>query len=306
MNKYIKALRAPFVSGSIAPVLIGASLAFVDIEVTFPWLNFIAAVIGVASLHTAANLINDYYDAKGSDAINFQVTPFSGGSRAIQDEGLSLNAVKIMIASFLFIALCTAIWMVKAGRPLVIPIGILGLFIGWAYSTPPLQLMSKGWGEVLIFFAFGPLVSLGAYYAITGHMTVNSFIIGIPQAFLITGVLWINEFPDYEADKSVGKNNLVVRIGPEMARYLYCFIMAMSFMSVIFIAGFFNMSKLILLAFIAFPLAFKAMKIAWKEYMSYEKLIPGQALTVQTVVTQGLLISLGLIISRLISGYIKI
>jgi 1,4-dihydroxy-2-naphthoate polyprenyltransferase len=307
MNKYVKALRAPFISGSIAPVLIGASLAFVDIEGAFPWPNFIMAIIGVASLHTAANLINDFYDASGSDAINFRVTPFSGGSRAIQEKGLNLNAVLGMIVFFLFIALAAALWMAtKAGRPLVIPIGLLGLFIGWAYSTPPLQLMSKGWGEILIFFAFGPLVSLGAYYAIIGHMNVDSFVIGIPQGFLITGVIWINEFPDYEADKSVGKNNLVVRMGPEMARYLYCLIMAMSFMSIIFIVAIWNISFFIMLGFISLPLAIKAMKIAWKEYMSYENIIPGQALTVKTVLTQGLLISLGLVISRLVSGYIKI
>ena len=306
MKKYIKALRAPFISGSVAPVLVGASLAFVGIEGAFPWLYLIAAIIGVASLHTAANLINDYYDAKGSDAINLRVTPFSGGSRAVQEEGLSLNALEVMIVIFLFIALFTAVWMTKAGRPMVIPLGLMGLFIGWAYSTPPLQLMSRGWGEVLIFFAFGPLVSLGAYYAITGHMTFNSFLIGIPHAFLITGVLWINEFPDYEADKSVGKNNLVVRMGPELARYLYCLIMAMSFMSVIFLIALCHISFLIILAFISFPLAFMAMKIAWKEYNSYEKLIPGQALTVMTVIAQGLLISLGLVISRFLSGYIKI
>jgi len=166
--------------------------------------------------------------------------------------------------------------------------------------------MSKGWGEVLIFFAFGPLVSLGAYYAVTGHMTFNSFVIGIPQAFLITGVLWINEFPDYEADKSVGKYNLVVRMGPEIARYLYCIIMAMSFMSIIFIVALCHISFLIMLGFISLPLAIKAMKIAWTEYLSHERIIPGQALTVQTVLIQGLLISVGLIVSKLISGYIHL
>jgi len=304
MNKYIKALRAPFLAGSIAPVLIGASLAFA--EGYFSLRNFIAAIVGVASLHTAANLINDFHDAEGSDAVNFRVTPFSGGSRAIQEEGLKKSALIAMVVFSLLLALASALWMMKAGKPLAIPIGLLGLFIGWAYSAPPLQLMSKGWGELLIFFAFGPLVSLGAYYVITGHLSLGSFVVGIPQGFLITGVIWINEFPDYEADKSVGKNNLVVRIGPELARYLYCFIMAMSFMSVIFIVGFFKISYLIMLAFISFPLAFKAMKIAWKEYLSYQNLIPGQALTVKTVVAQGLLISLGLIISRLISGFIKI
>jgi len=304
MKKYIKALRAPFLAGSVAPVLIGASLAFAD--GFFSLKRLIAAIIGVASLHTAANLINDYYDAKGSDEVNIRVTPFSGGSRAVQDEGLSLSAVSAMIVFFLFLALFAAIWITKAGRPLVIPLGLMGLFIGWAYSAPPLQLMSKGWGEVLIFFAFGPLVSLGAYYAVSGAMTVDSFIVGIPQGFLIMGVIWINEFPDYEADKSVQKNNLVVMMGPEMARYFYCAIMALSFMSIIFIIAIRHISFLIMLAFISLPTAINAMKTAWKEYNSYINLIPAQALTIKTVIAQGLLISLGLVISRLISGFIRI
>jgi len=304
MNKYIKALRAPFLAGSIAPVLIGTALAYANGY--FYLRNFIAALVGVASLHTFANMINDLHDAGGSDAVNLRVTPFSGGSRAIQEEGLKKSALIVMIVFFLLLALASALWMIKAGRPLAIPIGLLGLFIGWAYSAPPLQLMSKGWGEILIFFAFGPLVTLGAYYAMSGLLSLDAFVMGIPQGFLITGVIWINEFPDYDADKSVGKNNLVVRIGPEMARYLYCFIMTMSFMSIIFIVAIMHISFLIMLAFISFPMTFKAMKIAWKEYLSYEKIIPAQALTVQTVLAQGLLISAGLVVSKLISGFIKI
>lgn len=295
MNKYVRAIRIPFLAGSISPVLIGASLAYA--HGYFSAGNFIAALLGVVSLHTAANLINDYYDSKGSDIVNARVTPFSGGSRAIQEEGLNPGAVKNMALFSLSIALVTMVWMIIAERPLVIPIGLAGLFIAWAYSTPPLQLMSKGWGETVIFFAFGPLVTLGAYYAITGTMTLNSFVLGIPQGFLITGVIWINEFPDYEADKSVGKRNLVVRMGPGKARYLYCVIMSMSFVSVLIISALCDVSAMILLAFISFPLALRAMKIALKDYTDHLKIVPAQALTVQTVLTQGLLISLGLLIN---------
>jgi len=299
MNKYVRAIRIPFLAGSVSPVLIGVSLAY--IEGYFLLWNFIAALTGVAALHTAANLINDYYDSKGSDAVNIKVTPFSGGSRAIQEEGLSAAAVKKMAIFFLLVAFITMVFMIIEDRPMVVPIGLLGLFIGWAYSTPPLQLMSKGWGETIIFFAFGPLVTLGAYYAITGAMTVDSFLLGIPQGFLITGVIWINEFPDYDADKSVGKKNLVVRMGPGKARYLYCLIMSMSFVSVLIITALCDITAMILLAFISFPLAFRAMRITWKDFTDHEKIVPSQALTVQTVLTQGLLISLGLILSHFIN-----
>ena len=201
---------------------------------------------------------------------------------------------------FLLITLVAAIWLMSRGRPLVLPIGLLGLFAGWSYSAPPFQFMSRGWGEILIFFAFGPLITLGACYVNSGALSLEAFALGFPQGFLITGVIWINQFPDYPADKEVGKKNLVVRLGPGISRYLYCLIMILSFICIILLIGIMGTSYLILIAFISFPLTFRAMKTAWKEYLSHDALIPAQALTIQTVIAQGLLISIGLFLSRFI------
>ena len=76
--------------------------------------------------------------------------------------------------------------------------------------------------------------------------------------------------------------------------------MILSFISVILLAGLFKMHYLIMLAFISFPLALNAMGIVWKEYLSRDKLIPAQALTIQIIIAQGLLLSFGLFLSRLI------
>lgn len=298
MKKYVKALRAPFLAGSIVPVIIGASYAFT--AGYFSSSIFFITVIGIACLHLAANLLNDYYDARGSDPINTRVTPFSGGSRVIQDGDVSAGTVLTMSILFLVITLGSAVWIGLKGRPLVFPIGLLGLFAGWSYSSPPLQFMSRGWGEVFIFFAFGPLITLGAYYVNAGQLSLEAFLLGFPQGFLITGVIWINQFPDYQADRKAGKKNLVVRLGLRISRVLYSLIMLFSFLSIIFLVGVTTVSYLIMLAFISFPLTFKAIRIAWKEYLSHNALIPAQALTIQTVITQGLLLSLGLLLSRFI------
>jgi 1,4-dihydroxy-2-naphthoate octaprenyltransferase len=299
MNAYIRALRAPFLAGSVAPVIIGSCLALTENQ--FSFFNSLIAVIGVSSLHLAANLMNDYYDARGSDPINLRVTPFSGGSRVIQEGEIGPFAILTMSVLFLIIALAMALIMVYAGKPLVIPLGLLGLFAGWAYSAPPLQLMSRGWGEIIIFLAFGPLVTLGAYYVNAGSMSLEAFAIGFPQGFLITGVIWINQFPDYEADKSAEKKNLVVLLGTAISRYLYCLIMILSFISIILLVSMMGITYLIMLAFISFPLAFKAMMIVWKKHLDYEALIPAQAMTIQTVIAQGLLLSFGLFLSLLIN-----
>ena len=298
MNIYLKALRAPFLAGSLVPVIIGAAYALSSKTFSF-WLLLICAV-GIIGLHLGANLLNDYFDARGSDPINMRVTPFSGGSRAIQDGELAPRMVLFMALFFFAIGFTVGIWLICLNRPLVIPIGLLGLGAGWAYSAPPLQLMSRGWGEAVIFIAFGPLVTLGTYYVMSGSLSWPAFAIGVPQGFFIAGVIWINQFPDYEADRSANKRNLVVKLGPEYSRYLYCVIMSMAFIFVFFLIGVAGFSYLIMLSFMAFPLALKAMRILWREYLSHTGIIPAQALTIQTLIAHGLLLSIGIALSRFI------
>jgi 1,4-dihydroxy-2-naphthoate octaprenyltransferase len=298
MNVYIKALRAPFLTGSLIPVIIGAAYGFIDKH--FSLLLFLITALGVAALHLAANLLNDYYDAKGSDPINVRLTPFSGGSRVIQNRQVAPWCVLSIAMFFYVLSLSAAIWLVLLGRPLVLAIGILGVAAGWAYSARPLQLMSRGWGEICIFFAFGPFITLGAYYVMSGSLSWSAFALGFPQGFFIAAVIWINQFPDYEADRDAGKKNLVVRLGLKLSRYPYCIIMLAAFITVIFLVGIVGLTCLAMLSFIAFPLAFKAMKILWREYLSYEGLMPAQALTIQTLIAHGVLLSLGLVLSRLV------
>ena len=98
MNIYLKALRAPFLAGSLVPVIIGAAFALSSKTFSF-WLLLICAV-GIIGLHLGANLLNDYFDARGSDPINMRVTPFSGGSRVIQEGELAPRMVLFMALFF--------------------------------------------------------------------------------------------------------------------------------------------------------------------------------------------------------------
>jgi 1,4-dihydroxy-2-naphthoate octaprenyltransferase len=296
MHVYLRALRAPFLAGSIMPVIIGGVYAFSRKAFSVPF--FLMTLCGVAALHLGANLLNDYYDAKGSDPLNLRLTPFSGGSRVIQNREIRPKTILLLAVVFFLIGIAAGAWLIFSERPLVALIGLLGLLAGWAYSSPPLQLMSRGWGEVLIFFAFGPLITLGTFYVMTGRLSGPAFMLGIPQGFLITGVIWINEFPDYEADRQAGKNNLVVQWGPARARYFYVMIIGLSFVTLLAMWVFLNLSFWILLPFAALPLALKGMKILWQEYLSHQGIIPAQALNIQTLVAHGLLLSLGLLLSR--------
>ena len=298
IKTYLRALRLPFLAGSIIPLITGS--AFVFQRGWFSPLAFLMALVGVGALHLGSNLLNDYYDALGSDPINMRLTAFSGGSRVIQENEIAPNTILAFSVIFFSLGTACGIWFTLWGRPYVLLIGLCGLLAGWTYSSPPFRLMSRGLGEALIFLAFGPLITLGTYYVMTDSLCWSAFLLGIPNGFLIMAVIWINEFPDYQADLEANKRNLVVRLGLNRARYLYCLIMVLPFFAIIVLIHVIGLPVLAIIALGAFPLAIKAIQVVWRRYLFFKDLIPAQVLTIQTLVSMGLLTSGALFISGVV------
>ena len=151
---YLKALRLPFLTGSLLPVTVATALVY-WLHRTFDPGFFCLTLLGVAALHLGANLINDYYDAFGSDPLNRNFTPFSGGSRVIQDEELGAETVKTLAYFFLALGVVCGLTLIYLDRPWVAVFGFLGLLAGFCYSASPVALMSLGLGEILIFWPSG-------------------------------------------------------------------------------------------------------------------------------------------------------
>jgi 1,4-dihydroxy-2-naphthoate polyprenyltransferase len=296
MNTYIQALRLPFLTGSLLPVLQAAALAYGDGSVN--GLNLLLILIGVGALHSAGNLINDYVDTPRSDTVNPNPTPFSGGSRVILENLLSARWVFWAATLCFSAAVLIGGYLILNGRPYVALIGLLGLIAGLFYSVGPIQFMSRGLGEITIFFAFGPLITWGTYYVLTGRLAGPAFLLGFPLGFLITAIIWINEFPDYQADKAVGKRNLVVRWGLAPSRWVYILLMLLPFPFLIFLTAVRGQTNWLLLGWLALPLALKGIRILWGEYNTPAKIIPAQALTIQTHLALGLLTVLGMLLSQ--------
>jgi 1,4-dihydroxy-2-naphthoate polyprenyltransferase len=296
MNVYIRAVRLPFLTGSLAPVLLAAGQAYHQGFFRGP--ELLLVLIGVGSLHLAANLINDYFDAQGSDRINHHSTPFSGGSRVIQENLLNARRISMMALFFFILAVLTGLVLIWMGHPLVAFVGLLGLMAGLFYSINPLKFMARGLGEITIFLAFGPLITWGTNYVLTDQLSWQAFFLGFPLGFLITAVIWINQFPDFQADREARKCNLVVQMGLLPSRWIYLFLMTLPFLFLFFLLGSQGISFLVLLSFLALPLAIKAIRIFWGNYATFEQIIPAQALTIKTHVTLGVLMLTGILIGH--------
>ncbi len=287
----IRAARLPFLTGSLMPVALVAALAsFQGVWEGFSY--FFLTVLGVAGLHTGGNLLNDYYDSFGSDPLNRFYTPFSGGSRVIQNGEMSAENVRNLAYACLGVGVVCGLALIYLGRPLVALLGLFGLAAAYLYSATPVQLMSKGLGELTIFLAFGPVLSLGAYYALTGKPGSEGFWVGLPLAFLITAILWINEFPDLEADTAAAKEHLVARLGLKKSRWVYAALMLGPFLSLPVLMEVFAFPGHLFAGLVALPLALRAVSLAWRTPPTEEEFVSIQALTIKTHFLLGLSLTL--------------
>lgn len=189
-----------------------------------------AATIVLALLaHAAANVYNDWADDRlGSDALNHdRVSPFSGGSRLIQDGVLSAARMREWAGWLALLAVGGGIVLAALSGPGLLIIGLAGGVIGWAYSSPRVALMSRGAGEIAVAAAWW-LVVLGADYVQRQRLHDMAAIAGVSYALLVATVLLVNEFPDRSADAAAGKRTLVVRLGPPAAVLVYAALAALA------------------------------------------------------------------------------
>ena len=261
-TKLIKGLaitRMPFTSASILPILaVGAYFAGVGDDL-FNVTNFVLCIFGVLIAHLGVNVLNDYFDGKdGTDEANsdyFQQV--SGGSRAIELGLISLSGTKklglILTAVAILIGGIVLLSTNPANFNSVIYIGLAGLFLGYFYTAPPLRLVARqGLGELTIFLAFGPLITLGTAFAIFNEPLLGSeyfipcILIGVPMGLLTTNILLINEFPDMKSDIKTDKNHLVVTFGKKASRWIYLLILVLAIFSTYVLASDLENKKLLI------------------------------------------------------------
>jgi len=302
VKKWIKAIRAPFFTASVVPVLVGTALAW-NITGKFSLAKFILVLLGVPLFNAGTNLANDYFDHKtGNDEINKNLTPFSGGSRVIQN-GI-IPPRHILMGSFLFFGLGSVIGLyLNAVTPgnLILYLGIIGLLSGFFYTATPVLIGYRGVGEFVVGLNLGTLTIIGAYYVQAHSVSWSAFWISLPIGFLVAAILYINQFPDYEADKAVNKKHLVVRLGKRKAVYGYYFLICATYLVIAGSVIFRMVTPFALISFLTLPIASGAIKILKANYDKIAELIPAQAKTIQTHLFTGLLLSLGLVMGRILN-----
>jgi 1,4-dihydroxy-2-naphthoate octaprenyltransferase len=202
---------------TVVAVIVGAAAA--ASRGVLGWSELGLVLAGAAFAHTAAAFFNEYFDyTQRADAHVSHSNPYAGGSRVLFIDG-GLHPRQLLLASLVFAAAGAAVGVILAawrGWPVLL-MGMLGYAILVFYTAPPLRLAYRGWGELAVGTAFGPLVVVGSYFVQVQRVDAAPLAASIVLGIFIALVLLFNEFPDHADDVRSGKRNLVVRLTPPRA-----------------------------------------------------------------------------------------
>ncbi len=297
---WFRATRLSFVTVSLMGVFVGTAISFFETGNLNSWLNFLLALIGIAFFHIAIDLLNDFSDHQsGLDETNVHLTPFSGGSRMIQSKLFS--PVKVLIGAIFSLSICLAIGLYlnfTVNGNIILYIGLAGAFLGIFYVGAPIKLVYYGLGELAIFLSFGPGIVYGSYYLQQNEtFSFNPLLISILIGLLISLILYINQFPDYEADKAKKKLNWVVLLGKKKARHVYTFFMGLTYTLLIVFSILNILPLLSLIVLISIPLPIVAIIYTYKNYENYLAMIPASAMTILTCLAFSTLLGISLFVA---------
>jgi 1,4-dihydroxy-2-naphthoate octaprenyltransferase len=244
------------------PVIFGSLLAVTIGKAKFNFLLFSASLLGMAILHTGANLLNDVYDYK--KGVDQHVNPVSGG--VVRGW---ITTREALIAGWLFLAMGSVIGLgivSQVGFP-ILWIGLLGIAIGVLYTWGPLPIKFNALGDLAVFLNFGILGALGAWTVQTGKLSWVPALWAVPMSLLVVGILHANNWRDIKLDSQGGIRTLASMFGDIKSEGYFAFLLFGPF-AVILILVFLSlvadlspqMPLTFLVTFLAMPMAIKLMK----------------------------------------------
>jgi 1,4-dihydroxy-2-naphthoate octaprenyltransferase len=226
-SAWVEIARPFSFTASSIPVLAAGAIALTESK--FDWMLFLLALAASVLLHMGTNITNEIFDVRnGVDSIT---SPRA--SMALLKGRLSEKEAFGLVGGAFLTAILLSIPMILARGWPVIALGLLGLFLGYGYTAPPFQYKYKALGLPMVFILMGPLMMMGAYYVITGEVSVLSFAVSVPIGLLVTAILHGNEWRDIADDASFGIGTLSALMGRKRAHFVFISLITSAYLAVV-------------------------------------------------------------------------
>jgi len=208
LREYVIALRPWSFTASFTPVALGSALAY-KVTNEFSLLTFIITCLTALSVHAAGNLVNTYFDyVRGIDNK-------TSDDRTLVDMILTPDDVATLGGVF-YVFGCIGFFLLtftsNARMEHLALIYFGGLSSSFLY-TGGLGLKYIALGDLLIFFAFGPLTVIFAYLSQTGNLSLVPMLYALPLALNTEAILHSNNTRDMESDQKAGIVTMAIFLG---------------------------------------------------------------------------------------------
>jgi 1,4-dihydroxy-2-naphthoate octaprenyltransferase len=212
---WLLASRPKTLPAALVPVLVGS--AFAAHAGAFH-LGAATLCLGFALLvQIGTNFANDYFDfVHGADT-----AARVGPARAVASGWVSPGTMRAAMLATFGAAFAVGLGLIHFGGWGLLPLGVLCILCGIAYTGGPYPLGYHGLGDVFVFLFFG-LVAVGATFWVQAHaLTWEVLLAAAAIGALAANLLVANNYRDRETDVAAGKRTLVVRFGERFGRLQY-------------------------------------------------------------------------------------
>jgi 1,4-dihydroxy-2-naphthoate octaprenyltransferase len=291
IKSFLGPMRIPFLILTPACVLLGVGSAVWtvgEVRVLFA----VLALIGALSAHISVNSLNEYFDYKSGLDFRTKRTPFSGGSGVLpENPNTAGHALIIGLVTFALTGI-VGIYFIHVWGWRLLPLGLIGLFVIvfytiWFTSNPFLCLVAPGLG-------FGTLMVMGTDFVLTGSYSWSAFVASLVPFFLVSNLLLLNQFPDVEPDRSVGRKHLPISLGAKNSSLIYGLFLLLCYISIAVGVHLHHLPRFSLLGLVTITIALPAFLGAYWFGEDIKRLIPYLGLNVLIVILTPLLVAAGL------------
>jgi 1,4-dihydroxy-2-naphthoate octaprenyltransferase len=286
-------MRVPFLILTPACVLLGLGTAVWTTGHINP-LYVVLVLIGAIAAHVSVNAFNEYFDFRSGLDLRTTRTPFSGGSGTLPAQP-QMARPALLTASIAFaITGLIGLYFLSIRGLALLPLGLLGLFLILAYTiwlayNPVLCLLAPGTG-------FGILMVMGTHVALAGRYSWTAFIASLVPFFLVNNLLLLNQFPDVQADQSIGRRHFPLTAGRRVSSYIYGAFLLLAYVAILAGVGLGQLPLASLLGLGTIVLAVPAFLGAVRHAEEIQELIPSMGLNVIINVATPTLVGVGMLI----------
>jgi len=203
------------------------------------WSLYILGQLLVTSIQLMAQAMVAFFDGTPTREVTFQ-SLFSGDRKALDPEHLPYTAALMIVKNVGFVP-----WAFM----------LMGFFAAFFYSTPPVRLITSGFGEIIASIVVASFVPIFSFTLQAGELHRLLPMSTIPLAALLFAAFIASEFADYASDLKRDRKTLMVRLGWETAMKLHDLAILFAILSFLtaYVLGL--PDRVALGALISFPLA---------------------------------------------------